>query len=309
MNIKKFLITLISTFLVLLVVFIGIGLFSSSDKFKDFLDNDGGPEKNILVAGVDEDGTRSDVIMLVCTNSKEKTINLLSIPRDTRVTLDNGKTSKINSCIGKNDGEKLLTDKVKELTGLPVHNFCRMNFEGFIKIIDILGGVDYNVPYDMNYDDPVQDLHIHLKAGMQRLDGKAAHDFVRFRHNNEGEAVYAPGEYAMGDIGRIGYQQDFIKEVARQKLKLRYIVKFPAVMRVLNNTLDTDLSNADMLSLALSLRSGSKVSINSHILPGESKRVGGVSYYIADKNADEKIDILFTKTDDNTSDINDKVID
>jgi len=308
MNIKKFFISLISTFLILSIVFAGIGLFSSSNKFKSFLDKGEGSEKNILVAGVDEDGTRSDVIMLVCTDSKNKTIDLISIPRDTRVEMKKGKFSKINSCIGKEDGEELLTQKVKELTGLPIHNFCRVNFEGFIKIIDILGGVEYNVPYDMNYDDPVQDLHIHLKAGMQRLDGKAAHDFVRFRHNNKDEAVYAPGEYAQGDIGRIGAQQDFLKEIVKQKLKLRYVFKLPSLMRVLDNTLDTDLSTMDILSIGLKLKNGSKVDLNSHILPGESKRIGGVSYYVASETADEEIDIILNDSKSSPDDLSDKVI-
>ena len=81
---------------------------------------------------------------------------------------------------------------------MPVHYFITIDFDGFMDVIEAVDGVEFNVPYDMDYDDPVQGLHIHLKAGQQHLTGQLAHDFVRFRHNNDGSA---PGEYVMGDEG------------------------------------------------------------------------------------------------------------
>ena len=287
------------TFAVLLLVFIGVMcvmmLAPGNTEYKKFLDPRDGSQRNILIAGVDKDGVRADVIMLLCTDSKENTLNLVSIPRDTRVTV-NGKSFKINACLGRENGEALLTEQVRKLTGMPVNSFCKVNFEGLRNIIDILGGVEYDVPIDMDYDDPAQDLHIHLKAGPQRLDGADAEGLLRFRSG-----------YANADLGRIDTQQDFIKQMAKQKLKLKYIFKLPAVIGQLNNTLDTDMSGFDVLCLAWDFKSGDKAEFNSCVLPGTPKYIGGVSYYIAAENADEQLDILFYESG-SESDLNDKVI-
>ena len=299
MNVKKFFKTLIITFLILSVVFAGILVVNSgNDKFKEFLDESDGFVENILVVGVDKDGVRADVIMLACTNSKEKTINLISIPRDTRIKLDNGKTSKINACLGKDKGDELLCDYVRELTGQPVHSYCKVNFEGLRNIIDILGGVKYDVPIDMDYDDPVQDLHIHLKAGEQVIDGAAAEGLLRFRSG-----------YANADLGRIDTQQDFIKAAIDQKLKLRYVFRLPAIMSEVNTNLDTNLSAGGILSLALNFHNTNKVQFGSYTLPGESKYIGGASYYVAAENADEEIDMLLGNDTPSPSGLSDKVID
>jgi len=92
----------------------------------------------------------------------------------------NGKYMKINALIGKG-GEKMVIDMVEDITGLPVDYYVTLNFKGFREIVDTLGGVEINVPFDMDYDDPYQNLHIHLKKGKQVLDGKKAEQFVRYR--------------------------------------------------------------------------------------------------------------------------------
>ena len=214
MNFKKFFLSLVITFVILAIVMTGITFFSATGGFKGVLDKVSDGTTNILVVGVDNDGTRSDTIMLLSVTPKDNTINILSIPRDTRVSLKKGYHTKINSCIGKDNGEQLLIDNVKELTGLPVHSFCKVSFEGVRNIIDILGGVEYDVPMDMDYEDPVQDLVIHLKAGPQTLDGAQAEGLLRFRSG-----------YPSADLGRISTQQDFIKEAAKQKLNAKYIFK------------------------------------------------------------------------------------
>ena len=151
MNFKKFFLSLVITFVILAIVMTGITFFSATGGFKGVLDKVSDGTTNILVVGVDADGTRSDTIMLLSVTPKDNTINILSIPRDTRVSLKKGYHTKINSCIGKDNGEQLLIDNVKELTGLPVHSFCKVSFEGVRNIIDILGGVEYDVPMNMDY--------------------------------------------------------------------------------------------------------------------------------------------------------------
>jgi len=278
LNMKKFFLSLVITFIILGVVSVGIGLFSSDIDLRDALDPVGSPRLNVLVVGVDKDGSRSDVNMLFSLDTDKKTIQILSIPRDTRVEYKKGYYGKINACIGKEDGEELLIKTVKEMTGLPVHNFCKVDFEGLRNIIDILGGVEFDVPMNMDYDDPVQDLHIHLKKGKQVLNGAEAEGLLRYRKG-----------YATGDLGRIDMQQAFIKEAARQKLRPKYILKAIPVAKEITESVDTDMSVMHMLKYAWKLRSSDKLELNTHVLPGAPKTIGGASYYICDKKATQRL--------------------
>lgn len=301
MNFKKFFLSLVITFVILAIVMTGITFFSATGGFKGVLDKVSDGTTNILVVGVDNDGTRSDTIMLLSATPKDKTINILSIPRDTRVSLKKGYHTKINSCIGKDNGEQLLIDQVKELTGLPVHSFCKVSFEGLRNIIDILGGVEYDVPMDMDYEDPVQDLVIHLKKGPQVLDGAQAEGLLRFRSG-----------YASADLGRISTQQDFIKEAAKQKLNVKYIFKVFPIMNEISESLDTDLSPVEIIKLAWKFRNNPKM--ETYLLPGEAKTIGGVAYYVADEDAAQQLDMMFetvpTGEDGVSPDtLSDKVID
>lgn len=294
MDKKKFFISLLVTFLICAIVFASMVLFvPDGGKSYDFLDNSSQNSENILVVGVDKEGVRADVIMLFNMNKEDKTMNLVSIPRDTKVKLEK-RTSKINSLIGKDNGEELLVDSVRQLTGLPVHSFCRVTFEGLRNIVDILGGIEYNVPINMDYEDPVQDLKIHLKAGKQLLSGEDVEGLVRFRSG-----------YANADLGRIDTQQDFLKEAVKQKLNIKYIFKLPAIMRELNENFSTDLSALDILTLAVNARRCNGLS--SYTLPGEAKYSGGVSYFVADEDAHEQIAAL-VGADFVSTDLNDKVI-
>ena len=294
MNKKKFFTSLLITLLILAIVFASMVLFSADGgKSYDFLDDISTKSKNVLIVGVDADGMRADVIMLLNVNTKDKTMNLISIPRDTKVKVDK-RTTKINSLMGKENGTELITDAVRHITGLPINSFCKVTFEGLRNIFDILGGVDYNVPIDMDYDDPVQDSHIHLKAGEQTLDGAAVEGLLRFRSG-----------YANADLGRIDTQQDFLKEAIKQKLHIKYIFKLPAIMKELNENFSTSLSTLDILTLAIDARRSGGMS--AFTLPGEPKYSGGVSYFVADDDAHEQIKALIGETYTPTG-LNDKVI-
>ena len=303
MNFKKFFLSLIITFVILACVLCGITFFSATGGFRGVLDKVSDGTTNILVAGVDNDGTRADTIMLLSVTPKDNTINMLSIPRDTRISLKKGYHTKINSCIGKDNGEQLLIDNVKELTGLPVHSFCKVGFEGVRNIIDILGGVEYDVPMDMDYEDPTQNLSIHLKAGMQTLDGEQVEGLLRFRSG-----------YASADLGRISTQQDFLKEAAKQKLNIKYIFKIFPIMNEISESIDTDLSPMEIIKLAWKFRDTKNLKMESYILPGEAKTIGSRAYYVADDDAAQQIAMMFetvpTGEDGESPDtLSDKVID
>ena len=245
---------------------------------------------NFLIIGVDEDGLRSDTIMLVSYDGYSDRLNILSLPRDTQVVM-NGYKQKLNAAIGvgaqnvKNgkdqEPEEELIRQVKALTGLPVHYFMTVDFDGFIEIIDALGGVDFNVPYNMNYDDPAQDLHIHLKKGPQHLDGQQAHDFVRFRHNTDNSA---PGEYAMGDEGRIYWQQRFLKELLLQKAKPQYFANITDVFDVITRNVRTNYTVQDLLMHIDEMQKFDFSNIGMYELPGEAKYMDELWWYIYDED-------------------------
>ncbi len=245
---------------------------------------------NLLLIGVDDGGYRSDTIMLVSIDGYSNRVNILSIPRDTMVKAKGYTLQKINALIGLGqeavksnkieEPEEILINMVKELTGLPIHYFVTVEFEGFKDIIDAVDGVDFNVPYNMNYDDPVQNLHIHLQAGPQHLNGQAAHDFVRFRHNNDGTA---PGEYVMGDEGRQYWQQEFLKEFLRQKLKPQYISKIDDLFQVVQDNVRTNYTMKDLLGHLYLVQEIDVNEIGSYQLPGKAEYIEPAWWYVCDK--------------------------
>lgn len=246
---------------------------------------------NFLFIGIDADGTRSDTIMLLSYDGYSNRVNILSFPRDTQVEM-NGYKQKLNAAVGVGlykvkDGkdqaqEEELIRQVKQMSGLPIHYFVTVDFKGFKEIIDALGGVEFNVPYNMNYDDPVQNLHIHLKKGQQHLDGQMAHDFVRFRHNNDGSA---PGEYVRGDEGRIYWQQRFVRALIAQKLKPQYLAKITDLFDVIVDNVRTNYTLQDLLLHIDALQSIDVEGMESYQLPGESFYENGVSWYGYDAEA------------------------
>ena len=107
---------------------------------------------------------------------------------------------KINSLYSKKNPEKIMNE-VSKITGLDIKNYVTINNDALIKLVDIVGGVEFDVPIDMNYDDRTQNLHIHLKKGLQMIDGKKAEVLLRFRHNNDGSSY--PASYGDNDYGRM----------------------------------------------------------------------------------------------------------
>lgn len=263
---------------------------------------------NILLLGVDKGGMRSDTIMLASLNGRTGSLNVLSIPRDTRVLVGRH-YQKINAAIGigaqevrkgnLKEPEELSIQKVKLLTGLPIHYFMSVNFDGFKEIIDALGGVEFDVPFRMKYDDPVQGLHIDLQPGLQVLDGEKAHDFVRFRKGNPGY----PG-YAMGDLGRVEAQQAFIKALISQKVNAKYLLKVDEIFDVVCKNVRTNYTAKDLVKHLGAISKIKSDTMKMHQLPGSAQTIGGASYYICDEAATAKlIETVFSPSaglDENT---------
>lgn len=233
---------------------------------------------NLLILGLDGDGTRSDVILLANYKPGENAINILSIARDTKVIV-NGKLAKINALLGMG-GESLLISEIKKMTGLTIDYYLTLDFAGFREIIDKLGGVEIDVPFDMHYDDPVQDLHIHLNKGRQVLDGAKAEQFVRYRKGNSwGEG------YKDGDLGRIEAQQLFIKELVKQKFNLKYFPKVVDICAILKEYARTNINLADIMYHLknISFRDNKVNEVKAWTIPGDSVVIDSVAYFIYDR--------------------------
>ena len=170
-----------------------IGSFATGQKYS-VLGPGSKDVRNIVVAGVDEGGYRTDLILLCHIDRTKNELNILQIPRDTKI--DNKRNDKkINSAFFS--GFECMSKEISKVTGILPEGYIMVSFDGFNEIIDALGGVTVDVPVRMNYSDPVQNLTIDLQPGKQHLDGEHAQMFMRFRKNKDGSG------YTNGDIDRI----------------------------------------------------------------------------------------------------------
>ncbi len=278
MNIKKYFMSVMVTILVFVTVAGGVAfarfMFGTSlaDEIATLLDKPT-DKLNFLILGTDKGGARADVIMLVSFDPKDHTVKFMSIPRDTRVDVTGaGRYDKINHTLGYKNGEATLINAVKRITDMPINYYAQIDFEGFRNIIDILGGVDFDLPINMHYDDPYQDLHIHLNKGFQHFDGKMAEGVVRYR-----------ATYANGDEGRIEMQQKFLKAIFEQKLTPQYLTKAPQIINEIYANVKTNFAVSDALKYVSSIKKLTSESLSTFKLPGSPKMIGGASYYVYDK--------------------------
>ena len=202
-------------------------------------------EFKCLVLGIstDEEGALlTDTIIVASYNPNTQKATMLSIPRDTYTGKNPAKATayeKINSIYSRKQDPQDVLDEVNEITGLNLQYYVIVKTEGFIKLVDAIGGVTFNVPIDMDYDDTSQNLHIHLKAGEQVLDGDKAEQLVRFRHNNDGTSY--PEEYGDNDLGRMRTQRDFIMSVVKQTAKVENIFKLGEILDVAEENVITNI--------------------------------------------------------------------
>lgn len=284
-KLKKRLIIFFASFCsVLLAFFVALGfhsvLFPISDSENVIEESYVAPvdkatgKANVLLLGVDKDGLRTDTIIVASYDLDKNTINMLSIPRDTRMYIG-GRYQKINAAHsltqnGKIKGPQGTIEAVTRLTGIPINYYVEFSFEAFRNTIDALGGVYFDVPQRMHYSDPAQDLYIDLQAGYQLLDGDKAEQLVRFR------------KYPRGDIARVETQQQFIKAVAEQKLNISILTKVSDLYKTLQSDVKTNLTLIDVMKYLPNLKELSSENVTMYQLPGDfSGAEYAASYWLA----------------------------
>lgn len=225
-----------------------------------------------LVVGLDKVGYNTDTMMVGRMDTKTHEINVVSIPRDTMVNVS-WSVKKVNTLYAADinsggNGIDGLMDGLKDILGFQIDCYAVVDLDAFVQLVDAIGGVDYDVPVDMNYYDPTQDLYISIPAGQQHLSGEEALKVVRFRSG-----------YATADIGRIGTQQDFLMSVASQMLTLGNIPNLPTFIDIFVNNVDTNLSAENIAFFARQFLQCKSEDIHFYTLPGNyGDSVKGLSY-------------------------------
>ena len=291
--------------LIILILIIAIGSFAIYSGYKNgwglsnmiatFVGHDQETLKNldelrVLILGVSTDtaAVLTDTIMVASYNPKTQKASLLSIPRDTFVGKNEQAANSYNkiNALYQTSPEKIL-EGVNSLTGLDLQYYVVVDTEALIKLVDAIGGVEFNVPIDMDYDDSSQDLHIHLKAGWQLLDGESAENLVRFRHNNDWTSY--PAEYGDNDVGRMRTQREFITQVAKQTLQLKNIVKIGEIVDIAYQYVETNITLSvikDYIPYAIEF---STENIQTGTLPGTNQKLNGLWFFKADKTKTEQL--------------------
>lgn len=246
-------------------------------------------EERITVAGfgVDKDGMRTDSIVIGTYETKSGKIDLISVPRDTYIELDDEMYQKLNAdgyaprvmkinelhAYAGDDWYEYVIPKLEETLNIDINHYVKIDLDVFKKIVDLIGGVEFNVPMNMYYNDPYQNLYINLQKGMQTLDGDEAEMLIRYRKG-----------YSNGDIGRVETQQQFMTAFLQQVLDWISITRIDDMVNAIYEDVETDLSMSDAIAYGAKYLMGLNLSnMETHIIPGDARYIDGRSYYVIDE--------------------------
>ncbi|MDY6785023.1 MAG: LCP family protein [Cyanobacteriota bacterium] len=246
---------------------------------------------NILVMGIDRvpdapagsqaafDG-RSDTMLLLRFDPTGKTLHVLSLPRDTQVTIPGEGTTKLNDANVLGGSELALEVVSETLNDIPIDRYVRVTNDAFRQLVDLVGGIEVDVPYAMDYTDVTQQLEIHLKPGRQILNGDQAEQFARFRMDR------------YGDIGRIQRQQTLLKALRSRLQSPAILPRLPKAARMMQQYVDTNLSWEEMLALVGFSLGLDRKEIKMVLLPGRfgnPSDFGGASYWLMSESDRDRI--------------------
>ena len=207
-----------------------------------------------LLMGSDDGNNLADTIMIGVFDTGSKTASLISVPRDTLVAVGGGR--KINSVYAMG-GAQRMREVLEAVLAIPIDFYVEVELEAFSAIVNEVGGVWFDVPMDMDYEDPYQDLFIHVKQGYQLLDGEQALGVMRFRSG-----------YASQDLGRTQTQRAFLAAMVEQAITLSNATKVGALIRILNTHVSSDMPLEDMVYFATqAVGMDLSVSLRSAVLP------------------------------------------
>ncbi len=293
--IRKIFLTLFILLLIAIIVFV-IFIIKNGGGLKGILTtivgSDAEQVKNLedltfLAVGKSQEMT--DTIMIMKYSPKKQTLSMVSVQRDT-YTGSNDATAtpsdKINAKypIG---GIQALIRSVNSLTGLNLKKYVVVDTKALRDLVDAIGGVDFDVPIDMDYDDCTQNLAIHVKAGMQHLNGEQAEGVVRFRHNNNGTSY--PISYGDNDFGRMKTQRAFIMATIKQTANLKNAFKIGDIMKIIEEQVETNMEWDEIKNYLVAALDFNTENIRSTTLPGSTGSRNGYSFFFAYKSEAKKV--------------------
>ena len=247
----------------------------------------------VLILGVSKDINTelTDTIIVASYNPKSQKATLLSIPRDTFVGKNKAKATsydKINALYQTNPQKTL--EAVNKITGLHITYYLVVSNNALVELVDAIGGVEFDVPIDMDYDDSSQDLYIHLDKGYQKLNGEQAEWLVRFRKNNNGTSY--PSSYGDNDIGRMRTQREFLKTVAKQMIQIKNITKLKSFIDIFKQNVTTNITNWSLLKEYIPyLVDFNTENIQAESLPGAPANLGtyNLSFFVHNEKETKKL--------------------
>ncbi len=230
-----------------------------------------------LLVGREPSYGNTDVIMVGVFDASAGTVDVVSIPRDTCANVESdpgpgkNETKKINS-VDARAGIDGLRAAVEDMVGFPIDCYVSVRVRGFVSLVDTIGGVNFYIPYYMNYDDPTQNLHIHFSEGEHYLTGSEAINVVRWRQNNDGTNY--------GDIARIETQQSFLKTVLKKCLSLNNLVtNLDDYIKIFQESVETDLNTGNMTWFAKEFLKLDMEKVRFHTLPCKyNDMINGFAY-------------------------------
>ncbi|MFA5523927.1 MAG: LCP family protein [Tissierellales bacterium] len=293
---KKFLKTFLVAFLIFSIIFGGIITFvlKNEDGKSSFVSNianivrgdESNKEITFLLLGVDSKdaskakGQRTDTMMLCRYDDTTGKVSILSIPRDTMASIRGRKNKEKINHAHAYGGPELSVSAVKELLGISLDYYVRVDYKIVEDLVELIDGVEIDVPMDMKYSDPYADppLEINLKKGIQVLNGDESLQFLRFRKG-----------YANQDLGRIEAQHQFMGSAIKKVLNPKNILRIPKFINTYFENVDTNIPLDTIAKFALKARKVDSENISMATLPGEPKNISKIWYYIHNKEKTNEI--------------------
>ena len=309
--IRKIFLTIFTLLLIAIIVF-AIFIIKNGGGLKGILTTIVGSDaeqvknlEDLTFLAVGKSQGMTDTIMIMKYSPKNQTLSMVSVQRDT-YTGSNDATATASDKINAKypmGGIQSLLRAVNSLTGLNLKKYVVVDTKALRDLVDVIGGVDFDVPIDMDYDDCTQDLAIHLKAGMQHLNGEQAEGVVRFRHNNNGTSY--PVSYGDNDLGRMRTQREFIKQTVKQTLKVSNITKIDDIMKIAQEEVETNIDwnvARDYIAAAVNFNTDN---LKSEQLPGSTGYLNDVSFFFADENRTKQVvQSIFLTVNDHSDESN-----
>ncbi|VXD22654.1 LCP family protein [Planktothrix paucivesiculata] len=253
---------------------------------------------NILVLGIDGSPNssssspdlfkgRSDTVLFVNFQPQDKSVSLLSIPRDTQVEIPGYGTGKINEA-NYWGGPKLAKEVVQNiLNKVQINRYIRVSSGAFRELVDFLGGVEVYIPQPMSYQDKTQKLNIDLAAGWQTINGEQADQFVRFRGDG------------YGDLGRVQRQQALMEAILVRLKDPTVLPRVPEIIRIMQKYIDTNLSFEEILTLVNFGLNLEPQNFKMVMLPGRSssEEYSNSSYWLIDERGRDRVMYQYFRLD------------